>query len=608
MSGNHAVVGIVPWVASGLIWGPVAPGLAGLAIESVEEPAREPPPNQNRLVAQATPPQVPQIPPQDVLPTPAPSPELPEAPPPLPPPEDLLQPSPSSPEAPETVPDVPATITVKQFNVVGSTVFSPEELAAATAPFTNRPITFAELLQARSAVTQLYIDAGYITSGAFIPAGQTLKEEVVTIQVVEGELQTINITGNGRLSSRYIRQRIALAAGKPLNVPQLVEGLQLLQLDPLIETLSAELAAGPRPGQSILDVEIDLADTFDLNVIADNGRSPAVGSFRRQVQLQEANLLGQGDALSLSYINTDGSDEFDVNYTWPFNPRNGTLSFAFQTTSSEVIDPEDFEDLDIESDSNLFELTVRQPLIQDPTQEFALGLTLSRQKTDISWIFEEFGFSPALLSPGAEEDGETRITALRFFQEWVQRGRQEVFALRSQFSVGLDWFDATLNDGDIPDSNFFSWQGQAQWVRLLAPDTLLLLRTNAQVANRPLLALEQFGTGGLGSVRGYRQDQLLTDSGFFASAELRLPIARIRKWDSVLQLTPFIDFGKGWNQGDDPNPEPSNLLSLGIGLRWQVSDRLTARIDWGIPLVDVEFEGNSLQEDGILFSVTANPF
>ncbi|WP_289457345.1 POTRA domain-containing protein, partial [Klebsiella pneumoniae] len=68
---------------------------------------------------------------------------------------------------------------------VGSTVFSPEQLAKVLEPFTNRPISFAELFSARSAITQLYFGNGYITSGAYIPP-QTLQGKVVTINVLEG--------------------------------------------------------------------------------------------------------------------------------------------------------------------------------------------------------------------------------------------------------------------------------------------------------------------------------------------------------------------------------------------------------------------------------------
>jgi hemolysin activation/secretion protein len=50
----------------------------------------------------------------------------------------------------------------------------------------------------------------------------------------------------------------------------------------------------------------------------------------------------------------------------------GTLSLAYANTSSAIIE-EPFNALDINGDSRYYELTLRQPLSQTPTQEFALG-------------------------------------------------------------------------------------------------------------------------------------------------------------------------------------------------------------------------------------------
>ena len=183
-----------------------------------------------------------------------------------------------------------------------------------------------------------------------------------------------------------------------------------------------------------------------------------------------------------------------------------------------------------------------------------------------------------------------------------------MLSLRSRFNLGTDWLNATNNEGSLADSQFFSWQGQAQWARQLGPDTLLLINTNTQLTVDPLLSLEQFSLGGAGSVRGYRQDQLLTDNGVFASAELRVPILRIPEEESLLQLTPFIDYGYGWNSGRRGNPDPNQLVSVGLGLLWQTSDRFTARLDWGIPLTDVQSNQRTLQDAGILFSIVVKPF
>ncbi|WP_009632124.1 ShlB/FhaC/HecB family hemolysin secretion/activation protein [Synechocystis sp. PCC 7509] len=544
--------------------------------------------------------------PQDLLPSSEPTPELLPTPAPLPPPEELLQ-IPLIPTTPEPIPgEAPSTITVKRFEVEGSTVFSAAEFAQVLAPYTNRPISFAEVFNARAAVTQLYLERGYITSGALIPP-QTLQDGVVKIQVVEGSLEAINITGTKRLSPNYIRNRIAIGAGQPLNQQQLLAALQLLQLNPLIQNLVAELETGSRSGTSILEVNVVEAQPFHISIVADNARSPSVGSFRRQIQVNDANFLGLGDSLSLAYSNTDGSNSLDASYRLPLNPRDGTLSFSYGTSASKIIESP-FNLLDINASSRYYELTLRQPIIQTPSQEFALGLTTARRESDA--LFLE-GVQIPFPSSGADERGRTRVSVAQFFQDWTARNNNEIIAARSQFSLGIGALNSTINQNQ-PDSRFFSWRGQGQWVKLLARDTLLLVRADVQLADRPLVPLEQFGLGGIKNVRGYRQDALLTDNGAFTSVELHLPIYRLRRQKLLLQLVPFVDIGTTWNNSstvETGNTSQSNTLaSLGLGLRCQWGDDFTARLDWGIPVVEISSGDKTWQENGLYFSVNYNPF
>lgn len=534
---------------------------------------------------------------QRPLPEQTPSPQLP-------PPDELLQPPGSTPQSPSIPGDVPDTIYVERFVINGSTVFSVEELAAVTEEFEQRDLSFAQLLQARSAVTQLYVDNGYITSGAFIPP-QTLDEGVVTIQVLEGTLEEINVEVEGRLRPGYVRRRLRRAGSDPLNVEQLLEGLQLLQLDPVIETISAELAAGVRPGTSILDVDVVQADTFDVDLELNNGRSPSVGSFRQEISISEGNLIAIGDRISAGYSRTSGSDTFAFDYTVPVNARNGTVGVSIGFTDSDVIE-EEFEFLDIASDSQFYELTYRQPIIQTPSEEFALSLTASRRESRSEFLEDILGEAIPFPSLGSDEDGRTRVSALRFAQEFTKQGSRQVIAARSQFSFGLDAFDSTINDFG-PDSEFFAWRGQGQWVRLLARDTLLLVRGDIQLADNSLVPLEQFGLGGQQTVRGYRQDELLTDNGLLFSTEVRIPIIRARRIDGLLQVAPFVDIGHGWNL-NAIDPDPDVLIGVGVGVLWRMGDRLSARFDYGIPLVDVDTDADSLQENGFYFSLQFTPF
>ncbi|MEI2579877.1 ShlB/FhaC/HecB family hemolysin secretion/activation protein [Scytonema sp. PRP1] len=508
----------------------------------------------------------------------------------------------------------PDSITVTKFNFEGNTAFSDEKLESLLQDFIKVPLSFPELLRTRTVITDYYVCKGYITTGAYIPIprDQTVGS-TVTIKIVEGSVEEIRVNGTRRLNSGYVRSRLRLGTSTPLNQNKLLNAIRLLQIDPLIESISAELRAGVKPGTNVLEVQVTEADSFSSQINLNNGRSPSVGSFNRGIGLTQANLLGLGDGLSVSYNNTQGSNNVNLSYTLPLNARNGTLSFSYGTSSSAVIE-RPFNELDINSDSRYYQLNLRQPIIQTPSQEFALGLIASRTESETS--AKVFGPLPEgfAISPGADSEGRTRISAIRFYQEWVKQSRSQVLAARSQFSFGIDAFNATINRNP-PDSRFFVWRGQFQWVRLfgLYLDNLptaptLLFRTDVQLADRPLALVEQFGLGGIDSIRGYRQDALLTDNGVLASIEFRLPVARIREWQTVVQLIPFAEVGYGWDRGDLQLPGPNTIASVGLGLQVVQSRYFRARLDWGIPLVNLDSEKRTWQENGIYFSLELNPF
>jgi hemolysin activation/secretion protein len=533
------------------------------------------------------------LPPSQV---PLPEPQLPERIPALP---DLLKPG--NPTAPDgNTSDLPGTIRVKRFQIIGSTVFTQADFDRITQAYLDRDISIAELFEIRSKITELYLAKGYVTSGAIVPPQRIVKTDgIVEIQVVEGRVESIEVKGNSRLNADYVRNRIARHTGKPLNQQQLLRGLQLLRLNPLINNVRAELAAGLQPGSSILTVEIGEAPIWHSQISLDNHRSPSAGTDRRQVQISNSNLFGWGDSVSLGYTNTTGSNGIDVNYETPLNPQNTRLSLNYGTSSSRVIE-QPFNTLNIQSKSSYYEASIQHPIIQTPTQELEVGLVLSHRQSQAQ-LLDNIPFPSA----GADLNGQTKLSAVRLVQSYTQRNDREVFAARSQFSAGVGALGATINNS-APDSRFFAWRGQAQYVKLLAPDSILLVRGDVQVADRAMLPLEQFGLGGVDSVRGYRQDALLADNGLFASAEARFPIAKFAK-DSSLQITPFVDFGTVWNKSSEKLAR-TTLLSTGVGLRYQFSNQLTTKVEWGIPLISLEGSKRTWQENGIYFSVVYNPF
>jgi hemolysin activation/secretion protein len=497
---------------------------------------------------------------------------------------------------------------IKQFNITGNTVLSPADLAQITNRFTNKPLDFAQLLQVSSEITQLYVKNGYINSGAYIPGNQSFDAQggTIEIKVIEGRVEDIVVTGTQRLDPNYIKSRIALRAGPILKIDRLIEGLQLLQLDPLIKTISTELVSGQQPGTSIVQLKVSETPNWQAGVNLANNRTPSVGEIQAQLSVSQNNLTGIGDNLGAIYGKSSGSNVLDLNYTLPLNPQNGTLRAQYSNSTSKVIESP-FDKLDINSAGQDFGLTYRQPLIQTPAQEFAMGVTLARRETNTGYLQSVIGERTPYPTPGADPTGATRVTAARFFQDYTLKDTQQVFALRSQLSLGVNALGSTIN-ASSPDSKFLTWRGQAQYVRALAPNSILLMKLESQLADRPLLALEQIGLGGQDTVRGYRQDLLLADNGVIASAEVRLPIFTSPENKQVLQVVPFLDFGWGWNKPNNPspNPTPSTIASGGLGLRYQTGDNFSAKLDYGIPFTATSGVKNAAQEKGFYFSLNYN--
>ncbi|TVP62298.1 MAG: ShlB/FhaC/HecB family hemolysin secretion/activation protein [Leptolyngbya sp. LCM1.Bin17] len=526
-----------------------------------------------------------------------PAPLDPPVPDPDPPEVPLEVPDQLEPEPPTVPPELEATrFPIDRIQVIGNTVLA-DELAALVQPLEGQALTLGQLLDLRTAITDLYIRNGYVTSGAFLPSGQDLGGRVVQIQVVEGSLETIQVNGLSRLRQGYVRDRIALATQPPLNIPRLEDALRLLQIDPLLDRVDAELTAGSRPGQNLLILDLVEADPFSLALTTDNSRSVSIGSIQAEAQLLHRNLLGFGDSASVRYGLTEGLNLYELRYGVPLNARDGSVQVRYESANSRIVTPQ-FVDAGIRSDSRTIGLSLRQPLSRSINQEFALGLALDLRESR-SFILDDIPFSFSI----GPENGVARVTALRFSQDWLTRDIRRVVAARSQFSLGLDLFDATINDTGT-DGRFVSWLGQFQWVEQVSPRWLLVSRVNAQLTPNSLLPLERFSVGGVDTVRGYAQNQLVTDNAVVGSVELRVPLSANT---NELQLIPFLDIGTGWNNQTE-TPNPSVLLGTGLGVQWQPIPMTNLRLVYGIPLISLPNRGGSWQENGVYFSVTVQPF
>lgn len=524
---------------------------------------------------------------------------------PAPPPTSVLPPLEPGKES-ELFPK--ASVFVREIRVTGSTVFTHEELTKITAPYVNRELTPEDLETLRRALTLHYINTGYTNSGAIIP-DQTLTDGVITIHIIEGELTTIELEGNKWFRDSYYENRLALGAGPPLNINALQERILILQQDERIQRLQAELGPGVKPGESSLRLQVEERQPFEVRFTFDNYQSPTVGAEQGLVTGVDKNLTGHGDILSLTYGRSDGTNpNIDVWYMLPFTARDTTITLRYAKKDFTAVE-KPLEDLDVESEYDDYEITLKHPFYRSLNQEFAVAIIGEHSKADASLLGEPFSFSP-----GAQ-NGEQTVSALRTSIEWTYRTQTQAIAARSRFSLGLNVLGATNNSGSVPDSKFFSWLGQFQWARVLDPWGIQsIFRVDSQLSADPLLTLEQIAVGGRYTVRGYRENQLVRDNGLVTSLEFRIPLIRNKKWADYVELAPFGDYGRAWNT-EATTPHPKTIASVGIGLRlantlMKNSFKLRTQFEiyWGHSLKSVDTPGDDLQDDGIHLQLVVSAF
>jgi hemolysin activation/secretion protein len=497
---------------------------------------------------------------------------------------------------------------VRQIKVVDSTVFSEKDFNPILQPFVGRELTIEEIRQAADKITQLYLNQKYINSRA-IPVTEQITDGVVVIRVIEGRVSEIEVQGTKRLNPGYIRDRIKLGASIPLNTIQLEDQLKLLRIDPLFTNVEASLRPTGKVGQSILIVRVQEANPITVNFAVDNYSPPSVGGERLGIELRDRNLIGIGDELAGSYYHTlsGGSDVFDFSYQIPVNAMNGKVQLRVAPNRNEITEAP-FSRLGIRADQDLYEINYRQPLVRSPREEFALSLGFTYQDGQ-TFLFDRL---PTPFGIGPDENGVSRTSVIKFSQDYIKRDAQGATFVRSQFNFGIDLFDATINNNSIPDGRFFSWLAQAQRVQKLNDDNLLLIQADLQLTPDSLLPSQQFVIGGGQSVRGYRQNIRSGDNGFRFGIEDRFTVKRNESGLSTIQLIPFLDMGAIWNQSDNPNKLPSQrfLASAGLGVLWNQAlgiDRLTLRLDYGIPFINLNDKGNNAQDEGFYFSLRYQP-
>lgn len=504
-----------------------------------------------------------------------------------------------TPTTPATEARMPEVVTprfvLQELRLQGNTVFDDAELQQVVAPWLGKTVALVDLESIRFALAQYYRQAGYINSGVVLPQ-QHINNGSVVLQIIEGHIGTIRIQGAERLVERYIRARIQVDTEEVLKQQQLLERFQLLLNDPLIERLNAALKPGSKPSESELELQVTRRRPYALDVSMDNYTPASVGAYTGRLESVVRNLTGWGDALQLDLNYSAGLQGLQSLFSLPLAAGATRLNFSFQGNQAEIIDAP-LQSLRIHNDFFHLGLALNHEFALSTQRSFTLEAQFAYRYSR-SFILG----IPLGLGEGSEENAKAKVSVLRFMQNYLHKSQERVFSLRSTFSVGTDFLDATVNQG-LPDSRFFSWLGQGRYVQQLDKrGSELFLRADVQLASNSLLPLERFALGGVYSVRGYRQNELVRDNGFVLSAEFRYPLLFLEQYAGhTLKLVPFIDFGQVWNYA----ARTDSLWSLGLGLQWNWR-QLHADVYWAEAMQHSEVVNvqSDLQDSGVHFRLS----
>lgn len=131
---------------------------------------------------------------------------------------------------------------------------------------------------------------------------------------------------------------------------------------------------------------------------------------------------------------------------------------------------------------------------------------------------------------------------------------------------------------------------------LIRTNWVLTLHADAQWANEPLISNEQYGLGGVGSIRGYREGESFGDKGWRAGCELKTPPLLIGRAAETVPVTVrgsvFSDCGQTFLIDPQGRDGQTTLWGCGFGGAVSVGAHWDARFIFGWPLTSTAQTGS----------------
>ena len=479
----------------------------------------------------------------------------------------LAGPSPARPEAP-----APVRFRVEEFRVEGENPLSDRATRRMLAPFLGEHEGLARIEEAARSLEQALHARGHVFRRVIVPP-QKAQDGVFTLRVLAFPLEDVRVEGNDHFPEETVLA--ALPMLRPDTVPNtrsIARALQLANEHPARHQ-AVFIRESEEPGRIDARVEVRDARPHQAYAAFSNTGTPDSGRTRVSLGYQASNLFRRDHTATLSYTTCPDrlSDvqQYGVHYRAPFYRLGAALHLFY--TRSEVDQGTIAEFFEVSGEGTF--MGAGLDLVLTPVGDYRHKLFLEIQDRDFeNDVF--FGRDPTPLVPDVRSRPVTLDYSGRLEGTWGEAGFHLGYARNLAHGANNDPAAYALTRaGADPHWDAFRYGAH---LHLNLPWRFELRgRLSGQAADEPLIPGEQFGLGGLRSIRGFEEREVSGDTCEEAHLELWSPTL-----GPGLRLLGFLDKGRARLDAPIPgSPDKEHLSSLGLGLRWQWRRHLHLLVD-----------------------------
>jgi hemolysin activation/secretion protein len=472
------------------------------------------------------------------------------------------------------------TFDIYEYEIEGNTVLPQTTVEKTVYGFLGPGRTIDDVERARAALEKAYRDAGYATAAVTIPE-QQVSEGVVKLQVIEGRIGRVQITGNKYYADGYIRsQASAMKEGAVANFPAMQKDVAALNSSPERRVVPV-LRPGARLGTTDVDLQVQDQSPLKANVDLNNYYSPNTTELRLLAGLRYDNLWQLGHSIGVqaqtSPLDTSEVRVFSASYSAPVWADMTAAAYYIRSRSNVAA----VGDLTVLGNGSIVGARLIRPL-----------QAIGSYNQSASFGADYKSFTNIVTQPGTPGI-PTPITYTDLLVSYSGSVAKPTYF--TSFTTGITFSVRGISASDTEfennrfnaASNFLILKWDVQHTRAIYRGWSLYGKFDGQLTGQPLVSTEQYAAGGADNVRGYLQAEVIGDNAAHATFELRSPSVGARLSPNLQDLTlyGFID-GAGVSIVDPlPGQQThSTLASAGVGLRARAFDSFTLRLDVGVAL------------------------